>query len=339
MQAMPERVREAVRAKGLRNVTLLTVAPTGTTGTMVATSTGVEPYFSWSYFRKSRLGIHEERVAVADEWERANPGKPLPDYFVNAMELTPIEHVNVQAAIQRWVDSAISKTCNVPSEYTIAQTRELYEYMYKMGCKGGTIYRDGSRDEQVLNLKKEEEKAKENGPVASAAVEEKKPAAESAKNPLSALWNKPKIRPRPKLARGVTIKKESPLGSLYVTINDDDEGASHRWSCGSPRRSRRTSGCGRSSTSSRGLAAHARWALVRTGCAHCPTRWPRRSKSAARRRAAMCRLQRCRTGTYRCSWRCRVCGPTCAHNAVRRHSCTRKAACTATPAAIASVEP
>ncbi|HZB94631.1 MAG TPA: LAGLIDADG family homing endonuclease, partial [Herpetosiphonaceae bacterium] len=224
MQAMPEHVRETVRTKGLRNVTLLTVAPTGTTGTMVATSTGVEPYFSWSYFRKSRLGIHEERVAVAEEWERANPGKPLPDYFVNAMELTPIEHVNVQAAIQRWVDSAISKTCNVPSEYTIAQTRELYEYMYKMGCKGGTIYRDGSRDEQVLNLKKEEEKAKENGPVASAAVEEKKPAAESAKNPLSALWNKPKIRPRPKLARGVTIKKESPLGSLYVTINDDDEG-------------------------------------------------------------------------------------------------------------------
>ena len=235
MQAMPEQVRELVRREGLRNVTLLTVAPTGTTGTMVATSTGVEPYFSWSYFRKSRLGVHEERVAIVEEWEQANPGQPLPDYFVNAMELTPIEHVNVQAAIQRWIDSAISKTCNVPSEYTVEQTRELYEYMYRLGCKGGTIYRDGSRDEQVLNLKKDDEKAKGNGTaatsgtttapaIAAPVASEAKPEDESAKNPLSALWNKPKVRPRPKMARGMTIKKESPLGSLYVTINNDDEG-------------------------------------------------------------------------------------------------------------------
>ena len=223
MQAMPDQVREAVRSKGLRNVTLLTVAPTGTTGTMVGTSTGVEPYYSWSYFRKSRLGVHEERVAVVEEWEHDNPGKPLPPYFVNAMQLSPIEHVNVQAAIQRWIDSAISKTCNVPSEYTVEQTRELYEYMYRLGCKGGTIYRDGSRDEQVLNLKKEDETPKANGHVAS-VVEETKPEADTGKNALSKLWNQPKVRPRPRLTRGTTIKKQSPLGSLYVTINNDDEG-------------------------------------------------------------------------------------------------------------------
>jgi ribonucleoside-diphosphate reductase alpha chain len=213
MQGMPEPVREAVRSKGLRNITLLTVAPTGTTGTMVATSTGVEPYFSWSYFRKSRLGIHEERVAIVEEWEREHPGEPLPDYFVNAMQLTPVEHVNVQAAIQRWIDSAISKTCNVPNEYTVEQTRELYEYMYRLGCKGGTIYRDGSRDEQVLNLKKEEEKKA----AVQAAV------AETQKKTIAELWNQPKIRPRPKLARGVTIEKHSPLGTVFVTVNDDDE--------------------------------------------------------------------------------------------------------------------
>lgn len=216
MQAMPTQVREAVRAQGLRNVTLLTVAPTGTTGTMVATSTGVEPYFSWSYFRKSRLGVHEERVAVVEEWERQHPGQPLPSYFVNAMELAPMEHVRVQAAIQRWVDSAISKTCNVPSEYSVEQTRELYETMYRLGCKGGTIYRDGSRDEQVLNLKKEEEKAKEQAPAPAATV--------SAKSTLADLWNMPKIRPRPKRTRGSTIKQRSPLGPIYITINDDDEG-------------------------------------------------------------------------------------------------------------------
>jgi len=215
MQQMPEHVRQAVREKGLRNVTLLTVAPTGTTGTMVGTSTGVEPYFSWSYFRKSRLGVHEERVAIVEEWERAHPGQPLPDYFVNAMELTPIEHVNVQAALQRWIDSAISKTCNVPHAYTVEQTRELYEYMYRLGCKGGTIYRDGSRDEQVLNLKKEETKPAE-------AVTQA--AAESPRKTLAELWNQPKIRPRPRLSRGVTIQKHSPLGSIFVTVNDDEEG-------------------------------------------------------------------------------------------------------------------
>lgn len=213
MQAMPEPVRQAVRDKGLRNVTLLTVAPTGTTGTMVGTSTGVEPYFSWSYFRKSRLGVHEERVAIVEAWEREHPGQPLPPFFVNAMELSPKEHVNVQAAIQRWIDSAISKTCNVPNEYTVEQTRDLYEYMYKMGCKGGTIYRDGSRDEQVLNLKKDEDKKVE----VPAVVETHKPS-------LADLWKQPKIRPRPKRSRGVTVQKHSPLGSVFVTVNDDDEG-------------------------------------------------------------------------------------------------------------------
>jgi len=211
MLRMPERVREAIRQKGLRNVTLLTVAPTGTTGTMVNTSTGVEPYFSWSYFRKSRLGVHEERVAVVQEWDASHPGEKLPDYFVNAMELSPVEHVRVQAALQKWVDSAISKTCNVPSDYTIDQTRELYELMYKLGCKGGTIYRDGSRSEQVLNLKKDDDKK-----------DAKK--AEIKVAPLPAWMNMPKMRPRPTLSRGMTVKKESPLGSVFVTVNDDEQG-------------------------------------------------------------------------------------------------------------------
>ena len=110
------------------------------------------------------------------------------------MELSPIEHVNVQAAMQRWIDSAISKTCNVPSEYTVEQTRELYEYMYRLGCKGGTIYRDGSRDEQVLAVKKNE--LSKEGAVAE-AIEHKPEAPAAPSNPMAALWNMPKIRPRP----------------------------------------------------------------------------------------------------------------------------------------------
>ncbi|MFQ5578133.1 MAG: adenosylcobalamin-dependent ribonucleoside-diphosphate reductase, partial [Anaerolineae bacterium] len=84
MQAMPNEVRQAVQTSGIRNVTLLTQAPTGTTGTLVGTSTGIEPYYFWEWERKGRMGVHTERVAVYDEWRAANPGQPLPDYFVTA---------------------------------------------------------------------------------------------------------------------------------------------------------------------------------------------------------------------------------------------------------------
>jgi ribonucleoside-diphosphate reductase alpha chain len=140
MQGMPEPVRAAAREKGIRNVTLLTQAPTGTTGTMVNTSTGIEPFYFWSFERKGRMGVHEERVGVYDEWVTQNPDQPLPPYFVTAMDMQPEDHVRVQAAIQRWIDSSISKTCNTPHSYTVEQTRELYELMYELGCKGGTIY-------------------------------------------------------------------------------------------------------------------------------------------------------------------------------------------------------
>jgi len=210
MQGMPEDVRQLVRDKGIRNVTLLTQAPTGTVGTMIGTSTGIEPFFFWSYFRKGRLGVHEEKVKVVQEWQEANPGQELPDYFVSAMELTPEQHVRAQAAIQRWVDSAISKTCNCPSDYTVEQTRELYELMYKLGCKGGTIYRDQSRDEQVLNLKlKDEEKPK------MAATPAPTPKVEA---PL------PKVRPRPYKRYGATVSKNTPAGTAHITMNDCEEG-------------------------------------------------------------------------------------------------------------------
>jgi ribonucleoside-diphosphate reductase alpha chain len=191
MQGMPDQIREAVRTKGIRNVTLLTQAPTGTTGTMVATSTGIEPFYSWTYYRKSRLGTHEERVAVVQDWIDDHPGEPMPDYFVTAMDLLPEEHVRVQAAIQRWVDSSISKTCNVPNDYTVTQTRELYELMYDLGCKGGTVYRDGSRDEQVLSLS------------------EAKPEPVMDRS----------VKPRPRHMVGTTYRIATPLGKAYVTVN------------------------------------------------------------------------------------------------------------------------
>ena len=240
MREMPEDVCDAVREKGIRNVTLLTQAPNGTIGTMVGTSTGIEPFYFWSYLRKSRLGKHEERVKVLEEWQKAHPGEDLPGYFVTAMDLSPDEHVKVQAAIQRWVDSSISKTCNLPSNYTVDQTREVYEQLYRLGCKGGTIYRDGSRDVQVLNLK-EEDKDKSASETTRAAAPQ--PATVATPSPTAAAvidagaereesaqlvhgdagWQ-PKVRPRPYKRRGYTVSKATPSGTAHVTMNEDEEG-------------------------------------------------------------------------------------------------------------------
>ena len=212
MQSMPEDLRERVRREGMRNVTLLTQAPTGTTGTMVNTSTGVEPFFSWVYYRKSRLGLHEEQVPIVKAWREANPGvEELPDYFITAMDLRPDEHVKVQGAFQRWIDSAISKTCNVPNEYTVEQVSELYQYMYELGCKGGTIYRDGSRDEQVLMLKGDERAESEMDGMKSKAQAE---SAEPATTPH-------RVYPRPDRLEGMTVSTQTPFGKAYITINCD----------------------------------------------------------------------------------------------------------------------
>ncbi len=209
IQSLPVDLRENVRKNGLRNVTLLTQAPTGTTGTMVNTSTGIEPFFSWVYYRKSRLGLHEEQVPIVKEWQAEHPGEALPDYFVTAMDLSPDAHVRVQAAIQRWVDSSISKTANLPNDYTVEQTRELYELMYELGCKGGTVYRDGSRSEQVLMLKEEDKKP-----------EAKAEAPAEVRN----VSTPHHVYPRPKRLTGVTVTTRTPFGTAYITMNSDENG-------------------------------------------------------------------------------------------------------------------
>src|SRR6185436_7697057 len=91
------------------------------------------------------------KIKLAQDWLDVHPGQELPKWFATAMSLEPEEHVAVQAAVQKWTDAAISKTVNAPQHYTIEQTKKLYELMYDLGCKGGTIYRDGSRDEQILS--------------------------------------------------------------------------------------------------------------------------------------------------------------------------------------------
>jgi ribonucleoside-diphosphate reductase alpha chain len=160
MEKMPEDIRESILENGIRNSHLLTVAPTGSTGTMVGVSTGLEPYFSFSYFRSGRLGkFIEVKADIVQEYLDRNPEadpENLPNWFVSAMELAPEAHADVQCVIQRWIDSSISKTVNAPKGYSVEQVEKVYERLYKGGAKGGTVYVDGSRDSQVLTLKAEE---------------------------------------------------------------------------------------------------------------------------------------------------------------------------------------
>ncbi|MGM0898149.1 MAG: vitamin B12-dependent ribonucleotide reductase [Bacillota bacterium] len=160
MQGMPEEIRQAVLDKGIRNSHLLTVAPTGSTGTMVGVSTGLEPYYSFTYYRSGRLGkFIEVKADIVREYLKNNPDADednLPQAFITSMDLAPEAHADVQCIIQRWIDSSISKTVNAPKGYTVEQVEGVYERLYKGGAKGGTVYVDGSRDSQVLTLKAED---------------------------------------------------------------------------------------------------------------------------------------------------------------------------------------
>lgn len=160
MKKMPEHIREGVLLSGIRNSHLLTLAPTGSTGTMVGVATGLEPYFSFTYYRSGRLGkFIEVKAEIVQEYLRANPNADehnLPHWFISSMELTPEAHADVQCVIQNWIDSSISKTVNAPKGYTVEQVEKVYERLYRGGAKGGTVYVDGSRDTQVLTLKAEE---------------------------------------------------------------------------------------------------------------------------------------------------------------------------------------
>jgi ribonucleoside-diphosphate reductase alpha chain len=224
-EVYPE-VGAAIRENGIRNVTIITQAPTGSTGTMVGTSTGIEPYFAFKYFRQSRLGFDEQFVPIAQNWLDAHPGEQLPDYFVTAMDLSAEDHIRAQAAIQRWVDSSISKTANCPSDFTVEDTKRLYELAFDLGCKGVTIYRDGSRDVQVLQTENKEDKKQDEKQTAAAdeaASTGETGAGTQSMAPAGVSGGKVvdnQYKRRPQVLRGATYKINTPFGMAYITIND-----------------------------------------------------------------------------------------------------------------------
>ena len=217
----------------MRNATVTTIAPTGTLSIIAGCSSGIEPLFAVSYIRtvmdKDELievnpyfaAIANERGFYSDALMKkiAHHGsvadiKEVPEdmrrLFVTAHDIEPAWHVKMQAAFQEYTDNAVSKTVNFSHDATVADVEEVYRLAYSLGCKGVTIYRDGSKDEQVLSTgRTKEAKEKEQAP----------PSEKIGHEP-----GKIMPRPRPHITKGYTRQVNTGCGRLYVTINEDEKG-------------------------------------------------------------------------------------------------------------------
>jgi ribonucleoside-diphosphate reductase alpha chain len=203
-------------AKHRRNSTVTTVAPTGTISIIAGCSSGIEPIFAVSYVRNvmdhtklietnpifesraKELGFYSEHLMerIAEKNSIADFDE-LPEeirhVFVTAHDITPDWHIKMQAVFQRHTENAVSKTINMPRDAGVDDVRTAYELAYNLGCKGVTIYRDGSRAFQVLSTRQTEEGT----PVSEKGV----------------------VKDRPELLQGITSKIKTGFGNLYVTIN------------------------------------------------------------------------------------------------------------------------
>jgi ribonucleoside-diphosphate reductase alpha chain len=251
----------------LRNCNLTTVAPTGTISIIAGSSSGIEPLFAVAFMRNQAgvlmPDVNEDFVAVAkrEGWYSEELVKRIAEeghidfpevpeqwrrVFVTAHDVTPEWHIRMQAAFQEHTDSAISKTCNFPRHATEDDVRHIYEQAYAFGCKGVTVYRDGSREGQVLSTgktaKKVEAEVGTGDPAMAEQTDTLRRQVADLKSTIAELeaelgLTKKKLhevesenlqrrakRSRPELLRGTTRRIETPLGTLYVTITEDDLG-------------------------------------------------------------------------------------------------------------------
>jgi len=163
-KSLPEHIRNLIRRHGLRNVTLLTQAPVGTTGTMIGYATGCEPHFAMAFTRNSRVGSFQDGSPAFIKWlddndidyseynynlAKLREKMTVPDYFEEAHEISWLDHLKMQAVFAKHVDSSVSKTINLPNSATVEDIESAYTNAYKMGIKSTTVYRDGSK-QQIL---------------------------------------------------------------------------------------------------------------------------------------------------------------------------------------------
>jgi len=244
----------AEKAIRRRNTMVTTVAPTGSISMFFDTSSGIEPNFALAFTKQDKdghtykylnryleaalvkHGISEEiKEKIVQEGSVANiAGIPqdVKDTFRVAMDISAVDHIRAQGAFQKYVENSISKTINFPNEATIQDIEDGYILAWRLGCKGCTLYRDGSREVQVLNLNKNLDKAKSLAPgmehmtmaAKESGVAEKVEQILSAKIVNGSNNYKTIPRERPEVMRGLTYRTRTSYGNLFVTINEDDHG-------------------------------------------------------------------------------------------------------------------
>ncbi len=209
MRLMDDDVRDAIRKHGIRNALLTSIAPTGTISLYAGNvSSGIEPVFAYAYTRKvlqnDGTRTEEEVVDYAVKlWREKYGDAELPDYFVNAQTLAPLDHVKMQAAAQKWVDSSISKTINCPEDISFADFQDVYMQAWDSGCKGCTTYRPNDVTGSVLTVSETSDKTPEADTGADVVY---------LSEPLD----------RPKALEGNTYKLKWPESehAIYITVND-----------------------------------------------------------------------------------------------------------------------
>ena len=209
MQGMDEDVRAEIATHGIRNALLTSIAPTGTISLYAGNvSSGIEPVFAYAYTRKvlQKDGSRSEEEVVdyaVQMWRDKFGDADLPDYFVNAQTLAPKDHVKMQAAAQKWVDSSISKTINCPEDISFEAFKEVYSAAYESGCKGCTTYRPNAVTGSVLSVSESSETTPENDHGAEVIY---------MSEPLD----------RPQALEGQTYKLKWPDSehAIYLTVND-----------------------------------------------------------------------------------------------------------------------
>ncbi len=210
MQGMDEDVRAAVAKHGIRNALLTSIAPTGTISLYAGNvSSGIEPVFAYSYTRKvlQKDGSRTEEEVVdyaVQMWRDKFRDAELPDYFVNAQTLAPADHVRMQAAAQKWVDSSISKTINCPADISFDAFKDVYMQAWHSGCKGCTTYRPNDVTGSVLSVSETENVAPQEISTEGDVI--------YMSDPLD----------RPTELEGMTYKLKWPDSShaIYITVND-----------------------------------------------------------------------------------------------------------------------
>ena len=211
MQQMDDDVRDAIRKHGIRNALLTSIAPTGTISLYAGNvSSGIEPVFAYAYTRKvlQKDGSRTEEEVVdyaVQMWRDLKGDAALPDYFVNAQTLAPLDHVRMQAAAQKWIDSSISKTINCPEDISFDDFKEVYMAAWDQGCKGCTTYRPNDVTGSVLSVS--EDKAE--------------PEVIADDNAGDVIYMSEPLD-RPTELEGATYKLKWPDSehAIYITIND-----------------------------------------------------------------------------------------------------------------------